>query len=173
MLSIRGALLPLDLPPILDGAAAFAREADLADVLAEPGSPDFDRAVMRILHIPGVKVLLADHDGEIVGGIGFIHAPYIWNPDRLVSDEIFWWTATGAPARAALALFSGMFAAGDIAGVTVWICSKLMNSPPAVDAVYRRRGLRPRQVSYVGVTSPGAIGEAPRGAAGAKQEDAA
>jgi hypothetical protein len=145
---IRTAHSSHDREAIMRGAHAFAAAAELPDLMP-PDPKDLEVAVEAMLW-GGATVLLAEVYGETVGGIGYGIAPYQWDLKRVVGEEIFWWAYPGAPPIAAAKLWLTMLQHWTEAGVSVKILHRLMNSPEKVDAVYRRAGTRPVQVTYMG-----------------------
>lgn len=110
---------------------------------------DLSYAIGFVLNLPGMEVLLAERDGEVVGGIGLLFAPPLWNPKGLVMDELFWWAAEDAPQVAALRLIrTAMRMAKKRAAIPSF--RSLSSSPPGVDRLYRVMGLRPVETVYMG-----------------------
>ena len=95
---IRPADLNTDALAIVDGARDFARRIRM-DLLFPENNDEFISAIGRIMVLEGMEILLAEYEDKIVGGIGILYAPYLWNPARIVGDELFWWTAQDAPFR--------------------------------------------------------------------------
>ena len=153
----RGALLhhiadkTADFASILAGIAQFAAETDVLDILPPPNSETLADAVRQMLGLPQTTVILATDNDGVAGGIGLFIAPYALNPSRLSAQELFWWVRPGASPRAAMLLLREAQAFAKSAGVTILSFSRLMTSPAGVDAAYRRMGLRPAQVNYVGL----------------------
>lgn len=141
----------LDLPAVIDGARMFAATVNAADILPALDSPEFDAAVTRMVLLRGTSVILAEQNGDVVGGLGVLIAPYLWNPGKLSLEELFWWVRPGASPYAGGLLFRDALRRAKRAGVTIVSFGKLDTSPEGVDRVYRKAGLRPIQSTYVGV----------------------
>lgn len=140
-----------DYRAVFRGAMAFVRSMQAKDIMPVPGSPDFDKALKTILALPGVSVLLAEDDsGEVVGMLGSLVTPFIWDRSRLCCEELFWWVSPGAPNSAALKLMRQHRDDAKMAGAEVMIFHKLDESPDGVDRVYRKMGTRPVQTTYMG-----------------------
>lgn len=148
-LRVAGTLL--DLPAVLDGARAFAATVQAADVLPPLDSAEFDGAVTRLVTMRGVTVILAEQDGEVVGGLGVLVSPYLWNPSKMSLEELFWWVRPGASPHAAGMLFRDARRRFKAAGGGIISFGKLVTSPDGVDRVYRKAGMRPIQTVYIGV----------------------
>lgn len=71
-----------------------------------PAGDALTEAVGRIMALPGLEVLLAVHDGEVIGGTGVLYTPFLWNPEILVGEGLFLWAARDAPFRTGHALFT-------------------------------------------------------------------
>lgn len=146
--TIRPADLEADALAIVDGARDFISRMDYREFL--PADADLAAAVGRILAMDQVETLVAEHEGRIVGGIGVLYAPHIWNPGLMAGEELFWWTARAAPAATALRLLRAARASARKRGAAMVTFKSLTSSPPGVDRVYRRMGLRPAETAYVG-----------------------
>lgn len=151
MLTIRQASPLLDFPTVMEGAKAFAAHMDRWDILPPNGSKEQTDAAWDMMQMPGFTCLLAEEDGKLQGGIGYIIGPYIHDKTKLHADEFFWWAMPGANPRASMRLINEMFKHWSAAGVKVYTIHRLMNSPEGVDMVYRRKGATPVQVTYAGV----------------------
>lgn len=140
-----------DLENILLVADGFARLANRPDLFPAPGSEQMIGLIEKLMAIPGYAVLLAEHDGQVCGGIGFWIGPYLMSVDKIEVQEHFWWAAEDAPPRAAMLLLREAMRRADEAGASVRTMHRLLTSPDGVDAAYRRFGLTPIQVTYIGV----------------------
>lgn len=78
---------------IMEGAKDFASRSVVSPMLGD----GFVEIVSNIVTLPDVEILLAEHNGRAVGGIAVLYVPYIWNPDVLTAEELFWWTIKEAP----------------------------------------------------------------------------
>ena len=97
---IRPADIEKDALDIMDGARDFASRIAVRHLLPKDDE-DFIKVVSRIVSLEGMEVLLAEHGGRVVGGIGILYVPYTWNPAILVGDEMFFWSHKHAPFRTA------------------------------------------------------------------------
>ncbi len=95
---IRPANLEIDALAITEGAKDFASRT----IVRLP--KDFTSIVSRIIDLPGVEILIVENRGKVVGGIGILYVPYVWNPEILVGEKLFIWAAKDAPFRAATIL---------------------------------------------------------------------
>ena len=145
---IRNAVLPDDRAAIMAGAHDFARRMSGAELLPRDRAT-FEAAVERVLGLPGVAIYLADR-GRIMGGIGILYAPYLWNPDLAWADELFFWCAEDAPAATALRLIRHAEAQMRARGVRGRSFAALPSSPESLEDVYRRMGLKPMQITWAG-----------------------
>ena len=144
---IRKADMKEDALAIIDGAKDFASRVAFRDLFPKDHDAFVD-AISRIMLLEGMELLVAEYDGEIVGGIGILYAPFTWNPARLAADELFWWAASNAPFRTAKLLID-----------EAWkrICDRdaipmfhiMATSPQGVDRAYRKLGLEPMETTYM------------------------
>jgi hypothetical protein len=95
-------------------------------------------------------VLLAEIDGVVLGGIGYLIGPYLWNRQEKAWEEMFFWAYPEAPYGTALHLLHAAHAEGKTAGAVMFTLHALHNSPKGVDRAYRRLGTQPVQTTYMG-----------------------
>lgn len=143
---IREADLEVDALAIMDGARDFASRISFRHLLPNDDQVFVD-AVSKVVTLKGVEILLAEHDGRVVGGIGILFAPYLWNPDRLVADEIFWWTYRDSPPKTGrLLLQEAMMRIDGKNAIPMF--RKLTTSPPGVERAYLKIGLEPIETVF-------------------------
>lgn len=143
---IREADLELDALAIMDGARDFAERIAFRHLLPD-NDEEFVKAVGRVVNTVGVEILLAEHEGRVVGGIGILYAPFTWNLDRIVADEVFWWAAENAPHRTGRRLIDEVMKRIDEKNA-IPMFRKLTTSPPGVEHVYRDLGLEPIETTF-------------------------
>ena len=132
---------------IVDGAKDFASRVAFQHLLPD-AEWQLTAAIGRVVTLSGFTALVAEDDGRIVGGIGLLFAPFLWNPAITVADELFWWTAPDAPFRTAKTLLTEALALIDARGA-VPTFRALATSPAGVDRAYRRMGLVPLETVYM------------------------
>jgi hypothetical protein len=133
---------------ITEGAMDFASHVEFKNML--PASFDEMVGVIgTLVSCDKVKIFLADHSG-IVGGLGVLVSPYVWNPKTLVMEELFWWVKQGSPFRTAVRLFDRALEDAKVLGA-VPIFKALSNSPSGVTKMYLRHGLSPVETTFRGV----------------------
>lgn len=147
---VRLADLEADAPAIMAGARDFLSRIEFSDWFPTDEN-ELAAAVARILALDGVEVALAIDSGVVVGGLGVIYAPYIWNPRIRMGEELFFWTARGAPNTAALLLlrFARRRAVETRAGIVAF--KSLRTSPVKLARLYEAMGLRYLESTYMGV----------------------
>ncbi len=146
---IRKADFNTDALAIVDGARDFASRTGLASLFPET-EQEFDDAIGRIMVLDGLEILVAVDNGTIVGGIGILFVPYLWNPARLVGDELFWWTVKDAPFRAGrLLIDEAMKRITERKAIPMF--RSLETSPKGVEKLYQRMGLRRVETAFAGV----------------------
>lgn len=94
---IREADLEKDALAIYDGAYDFASRT----VINLPSGDDFLNHVCKLITIPGFRILVAEENNAIIGGIGYLYAPYVWNNSITVGEKSFIWVKENAPFRTA------------------------------------------------------------------------
>lgn len=95
-------------------------------------------------------LLLAEQDGEIVGMIGLLFAPFHFNKNKKLAAEMMWWTAPEARkgTNAGLALLRAVTPACEAAGCSAIQMVHLVTSPPQAGMLYERMGFQLREHSY-------------------------
>lgn len=140
---------PKDLAGILAAATEFAHFADRPDLIT-PGSYELDQAIVHLLGTPGVRVLVAEDDIGVLGGLGYGVTPFIWDRTKLMAEEIFWWTSPAAPASVAMKLMRAAKEDWKSAGVSVFVLNKMENSDDRVGRVYEHMGAAKAHTVYIG-----------------------
>lgn len=144
---VRPADLERDALAIMDGARDFVSRMGDRSFLPET-EDGLTEAVAGLVTQPFVEVTVAEHDGRVVGGIGFSLTPHIWNPRRLFAEELFWWAAPDAPAFTAGRLIRHVRARyrGHLGAMHA-----LGTSPEGIHRLYRAMGFVPSSTAYLGV----------------------
>jgi hypothetical protein len=151
-LIIRDADFSIDGEQILDGVSDFVSRMDWHEWM--PADPnDLDDVVLNLLQNPAIEVTVAEHDGRIVAGAGFLVAPLFWNPEMMSAEEMFWWGAEDAPALAARGVLRGAIdSVKDRYPEPILVSMKRMEtSPDAVARLYERMGLTHLEYTHIGV----------------------
>lgn len=145
---LRSADKEADFRAIVRGAHDFA--ARIGKPFLYPSDPNaFEAALWRIIKLDAVEILLAEEDGRIVGGLGLLFTPFVWDPERLMAEEVFFWCAVDAPPVTALRLLRGTLSASQSRGATHLMMHVMSSSPPKLHQVLMRLGFEPLQSSYV------------------------
>lgn len=105
---------------------------------------------VRLYELGVVSVVVADHEGELVGGIGMVYSPCIWNINVTAAEELFWWAYDHAPITTALRLIRRARQDVKDVGCAFVTFKSLTSSPKAVDSIYRKMGLKPIETNYMG-----------------------
>lgn len=139
-----------DAHALVEAAKDFVSRMDVTDCF--PKDPhDFIDALSRILLADYVDVIVAEHEGEIVGTIGMAYVPHVWNPELLHAEELFWWAAQDAPKTTGMRLLKFVKQHSKERGANVITFRKLTSSPEKVAKVYERMGLREIETVYSGL----------------------
>jgi len=144
---IRLANIEEDALAIFEGAKDFASRVSFQSYLPD-NDADFITTLHRLVIIPGVEILLAEHETKVVGGIGMFYAPYLWNEKRLMAEELFWWTAKDAPYRTGkLLIDEAMKRLNERDAIPIF--RMLDTSPKGVEKVYRRLDMVPVETTFM------------------------
>lgn len=134
-----------DWSAIVKGARQFAKFAGLSDYLPN----DVGSAIKGTLSLPEVVIYVAEYDDEIVGGIGVIYAPFIWNPDVTSMDELFFWVYPHAPGTTALRLLRHAEKEADRKNVRIRKFNALARSPKNIHRIYKAMGMTLFEYGYM------------------------
>ncbi len=150
MINIRAVDLSSDLPMITDGIKDFISRMDYHEFLPDTYE-EVVEGLTRLVSLDPVEMLVAEYEGSIVGFIGMIYSPCIWNLKVSIAEEVFWWVSKDAPSSTALRLLRRGNSNAVARGCKFVVFKSLTSSPETLDKVYRRMGLRPTETSYMGV----------------------
>jgi len=131
---------------ILEGTKDFARRTNIKH-FADNDDELFD-CVNRIIALDGMEVSLAEYNGKIVGGIGILYFPYLWNHSLTIGQEIFWWTLENAPFRTARYLFDTAIKEINDKGA-IPMFHALDPVPKSVEKLYHENGLSLAEMAFV------------------------
>lgn len=97
-------------------------------------------------------MLVAEHDGEVVGMVGLYIAPFMFNADKRAAYEVVWWVDPIArDTGAGRALLGAIEPACRAAGCDAIQMVHLANSPPQAAMLYERAGYGHTESSYTKV----------------------
>jgi len=151
---IRLADIEADALIILDGAKDCIRRHKEHVGTLNIGSlfPDNDesliKALDRIVSTEGMEILIAEHENAVVGGIGILYTPYLWNADMLSADQLFWWAQEGAPFRTARVLFDeAMKRIEERGAMAIFRVPNTLTK--GIDKLCRKAGLIPTEITYM------------------------
>lgn len=145
MIKIRPANFDTDALSIVEGAREFSQQTSLASWFRN--GPEFVEDISKIMVLDNLEILVAEQDGKIVGGIGIVYVPFIWNHSILVGDELFWWSAPDAPFKTGAALFDFAMKRIEEKGARPMFRS-LDTSPKHIEKFYERRGLKKLETAF-------------------------
>jgi len=146
---IRPANLESDALSIMDGAKDFYKRTGV-ESLFPTDDQEFIKAISRIIVLDDLVILLAEHEKQVVGGIGILYAPFLWNPSVTVGDELFWWTDRNAPFRTGRNLIDEAMKHIKEKGAVPMFRS-METSPKGVERMYNRLGMRRIETTYIGI----------------------
>ena len=94
-------------------------------------------------------MLVAEHEGQVVGMVGLFVAPFMFNSERTGAYEVVWWVDPAAQGQGAgKALLCAIEPACKDAGCHAIQMVHLSNSPPQAAAIYERMGYSHSESSY-------------------------
>ena len=97
-------------------------------------------------------MLVAEHEGEVVGMVGLYVAPFMFNADKRAAYEVVWWVDPIArDTGAGKALLASIEPACREAGCDAIQMVHLNNSPPQAATLYERAGYGHTESSYTKV----------------------
>lgn len=138
-----------DRSAIVECALKFSCQTDLQEILPKTQA-GMDQALERVIELDGFNAVLAINDGKIVGGLGLLFSPFVWNPELLACEEVFLWCRDDAPPSTLLRLLRFAGGLAEENGADICIFSSLSTSPPSLARLYQRLGLHPFQASFIG-----------------------
>ena len=142
---IRTADLEKDALAILNGARDFTTRMSLRHLLPQDDAAFID-TVSRIVSLDGMEILVAEHEGRIVGGIGVLYIPYVWNSAILIAEELFFWSGKANYGTARKLFAESMRRIKERKAMPIF--HKPTTSPPVVDRIYQSSGLIPTEMVY-------------------------
>lgn len=149
-MKIRNIELPQDEEQVLLGMRDFISRMDYTEFLPEDDQ-ELLNSLNRMLSLDCVSVYVVEDGSSIVGGIGMVYAPSLWDFNAINAEELFWWSSPTAPPTATLRLLRHVVVEAKKKGCKLFTFKALTTSPASIDKVYRRMGLVPIETAYMGV----------------------
>ena len=149
---IRTADVEKDEAQLLFMARDFISRMDNTEYL--PDDDVFEKYAKMLVASDTVEIVVAEERGVVVAGLGIALSPFLWNPEMLQGEELFWWAAPDAPRTAAIRVFKetiNRIKRSPFRGRTIACFKRLTSSPKSVASLYERMGLREVETNYVGV----------------------
>lgn len=141
-----------DLDQVIPSMRDFVTRMDYHDFLPETDE-ELVEALTRLVILDVTDAFVAEHNNTIVGGIGMIYAPNMWNLKALTAEELFWWVAKDAPKTTALRMLRYVRELAKSKGCQFITFKSLTSSPASIDKAYKQMGLRPIETTYMGVVA--------------------
>lgn len=138
MISIRPANFDTDALAIVNGAREFSQQTSMASWFRSGN--EFIEDISKLMVLDNLEITVAEHKGKVIGGIGIVYIPFIWNQSILVGDELFWWTSHDSPFKTGTSLFDFAMKRIKEKGARPMFRS-LDTSPKHIEQFYERRGL--------------------------------
>ena len=94
-------------------------------------------------------LLVAEHEGEVVGMVGLVVAPFMFNANCRSAHEVVWWVNPEAQgAGIGRELLAAIEPACKEAGAQMIQMVMMANSPPQAQALYERFGYGHSETSF-------------------------
>lgn len=139
-----------DLGAAVAMGAAFYATTSYAKIA--PYCEDSAALIGRMLMEHGV-LLVAESDRRIVGMVGMVLAPFLFNREVVTAHEVMWWVdPDDRESGAGVALLRAIIPACRERGARAIQMMRMIDSPPQADVLYRRLGFEPSECSYTLVT---------------------
>ncbi|SDQ42013.1 GNAT family N-acetyltransferase [Pseudoxanthomonas sp. CF125] len=145
MTTIRKSTLA-DVPAIVAMSAKFYETTSYAKwANFNPATVDILASDLTENHL----MLLAEHEGKVVGMVGLFVAPFMFNKDKIGAYEVVWWVDPDAQGNGAgKALLAAIEPACKERGVSAIQMVHLASSPPQAAMIYERMGYAHTESSY-------------------------
>ena len=112
-------------------------------------TPESALALIEAMTEAGV-MLVAEHQGQIVGTVGLMVVPFLFDQSKTVAAEVLWYVTPEAQgAGLGKALLAAVEPACREAGCVAVQMIHLESSPPQAGALYERMGYALQEHSYV------------------------
>lgn len=124
---------------IFYGTTAYTQHADMDDATVARLTRQLMDSVM----------LVAERDGELVGMVGLVVAPFMFNDSIRVAYEVVWYVDPDAQgAGVGKALLAAIEPACAARGASAVVMVHLATSPPQAAAIYERMGYQHSESSF-------------------------
>lgn len=138
-----------DLPQLIKGYNQFVEFTGLTNLLPLESYNTRIESFKTVIGMGNCDVLVVDINGALAGGIVLVHAPYVWDLTKQITDELAWFCYDWAPKTTALKLIRGAISLSRDKGSDYLTLSKLSNSPQGVHNVYDKLGASEIQSTYL------------------------
>lgn len=149
MISIRQANFDTDALAIVNGAREFSQSTSFSNWFRS--GDEFVQDISKLMVLENLEISVAEHEGKIVGGIGIIYVPFMWNQSILLGDELFWWAYPDAPFKTGKLLFDSAMKQIEDRGAKPMF-RLLDTSPEHIGSFYERQGLKQFESVFTRVT---------------------
>lgn len=149
-MNLRPLKFPEDYDGFLLGMKDFVSRMDYHDIVPEKDE-HLVEAIQRMYELDAVEFTVVTDNNTLVGFIGMIYTPCIWNHNMISGEELIFWVSPDAPNSTALRLLKASKSRAKERGCELLTYKALTSSPKSIDKVYRAMGLRPTETSYMGV----------------------
>lgn len=148
-MTIRRAV-PDDLPDLIRMGREFHAHSPCANTIPF-NDTNFASAISDIATNTAFALFVFDAGAGCIGMAAAISAPYWFNSDKRIGQELFWWVdADQRNTGAGMQLLDALEAWASDMGCAVFSMASTANiKPQALARLYRRRGYVPQDIYYV------------------------
>jgi GNAT superfamily N-acetyltransferase len=135
-----------DFDALLEMGEQFYNQTHYSDFCAY----DFgSAAVLFDIMLRDGVFLVAEQDGDVIGMVGLVVVPFMFNPSKRSAHEVVWYVDPSArAARAGPALMAAVEPACRALNVDVIHMLHLSSSPSGAARMYERLGLKRTETTY-------------------------
>lgn len=145
---IREAVLA-DIPALVAMGREFHGAAGWGDITSF-SDEDCAQTLSNMIASDDAIIMVADRDGEIIGMSGGVTTPIYFNYGHKTGQELFFWMRPDARNGEGARLLAALEDAARAKGCQSWAMIALDKiRPEATGALYRRRGYRPAEHSWI------------------------
>jgi hypothetical protein len=137
-----------DLPELISGTNQFV-ERFLAKQLVTSSENRLQEIGEFLSVLEGFEAFVVVLDDRIVGAVGFVVTPYLWNPELIICEEMLFWCLDDAPPMTSLALIRHLERCAEERGADAIIMHAIDGVERRFSNFLTRRNYQPIQTTLV------------------------
>jgi hypothetical protein len=139
----------LDLDELLRMGRAFHAVTGVADIVPLDEA-SLERTFIQLIDNPYGCLIVCDAGMNLCGAVGALVHPHYMNSKHMTGQELFWWVEPDYRNRTGPLLFDALETwVSQIGASTFSMITLEALEPERVAAMYKRRGYRPAERSYI------------------------